>query len=107
VAHRVTALVILAPLLAGCPTVNGASSLAIPAVKSQASTDLDCPQSEIRVTKDLAGNFHVFGCGQKVTYSALCNGTGSPTQGMTDGFHCVAAPAGQVVPWAARPDPTP
>ncbi len=106
-AHRFTALVILAPLLAGCPTVVGASSAGIPAVRSQASTDLDCPQSEIRVTKDFSGNFLAIGCGHKATYSALCNATGSPLTGQPDGFRCVAAPEGQVVPWAARPDPTP
>ena len=106
-AHRFTAFVILAPFLAGCPTIAGPSSAGIPVVRSQASTDLDCPQSEIRVTKDFFGNFLAIGCGHKVTYSALCNTTGSPVMGQVDAYRCVAAPAGQVVPWAARPDPTP
>jgi hypothetical protein len=103
---RIALVVVLVPLAIGCFTVNGASSSAIPAVKIQASTDLDCPQSELRVIKDLTGHFHVVGCGRTVEYSALCNGSvGSPGEGRPDGFRCVAAPEGQSVPWAARPDP--
>jgi hypothetical protein len=80
----------------GCWTVSGASANAIPAVKVQASTDFDCPQSQIRVVKEWGGQFDVVGCGQKATYNAAC-----------DGLHCSAAPRGQVVPDFARPEPTP
>ncbi len=59
------------------------------------------------MTKDLSGHFKAVGCGHKAEYSALCNATGSPMMGQPDGYRCVAAPEGQVVPWAARPDPTP
>jgi hypothetical protein len=104
---RVIPLATVALVAAGCFAVEGASSSAIPAVRLQASTDLDCPQSGILVTKDLAGNFQAVGCGHKATYSALCNVTGSVTMGQPDAYRCVAAPKGQVVPWAARPDPSP
>ncbi len=94
------ALVVVLPALmlalGGCLALNGASNNALPAVKVQASTDLDCPQREIRVEKEWGGKFEVVGCGHKAVYDTAC-----------DGLHCTAAPLGQVVPWASRPDPTP
>jgi hypothetical protein len=93
---RAAALAIVASLCVGCFTVNGASSNAVPAVKLQASTDLDCPQKSIRVTKEWGGRFEVVGCGHRAVYNTGC-----------DGLRCTAAPAGQVVPWGSRPDPTP
>ncbi len=97
-APRVTArlLALTAVLASGCWTVSGASSNAIPALKVQASQDFDCPQNQIRVTKEWGGNYDVVGCGQKATYNTAC-----------DGLKCTAAPRGQVVPDFARPDPTP
>jgi hypothetical protein len=80
----------------GCLTTSGASSHAIPAVRVQASTDLDCPQSEIHVSKDLGGRFEAIGCGHRIVYNTGC-----------EGLRCVVAPEGQAVPWRARPDPTP
>jgi len=88
--------VILAGLGAGCFTVDGASSNARPAVLLQASTDLDCPQREIRVTKEWGGRFETVGCGHKAVYNTGCAG-----------LRCTAAPEGQAVPWADRPPPTP
>jgi hypothetical protein len=90
------ALFAIALAAPGCFAVNGASSNATPFVKVQASSDLDCPQSQIRVTKEWGGKFEVVGCGQKVTYDTSCNG-----------IHCTAAPLGQVVPYSSRPDPSP
>jgi hypothetical protein len=87
---------VLAVSVSGCYAVNGASSNAIPAVKVQAASDFDCPQRDLRITKGWGGKFEVVGCGQKATYDASC-----------DGLRCTAAPLGQVVPWEARPDPTP
>ena len=81
---------------AGCFTVSGASSHAVPSVLVQASGDLDCPQTDIRVVKDWGGRFEAIGCGHKVTYNTAC-----------DNLRCVVAPEGQAVPWHARPDPTP
>jgi hypothetical protein len=89
-------LVALAPFAGGCFTVSGASSHAIPAVKLQASADLDCPQKDIRVSKEWGGRFEVIGCGHRAIYNTGC-----------DGLRCTAAPMGQAVPWGARPDPTP
>jgi hypothetical protein len=87
---------ILGFLAAGCFTVNGASSNAMPAVKVQASTDLDCPQREIRVSKEWGGRFEVVGCGRRVVYNTAC-----------DGLQCTAAPEGKAVPWRDRPPPAP
>jgi hypothetical protein len=93
---RVAGLPILALLAAGCFTVSGASSNARPAVMLQASTDLDCPQGDIRVVKEWGGRFEAVGCGHRAIYNTGC-----------DGLRCTAAPEGQVVPWADRPGPTP
>jgi len=84
----------LTPGLAGCFSTNGASAHAIPMVRVQASSDLDCPQKDLRVVQNLGGQFEVFGCGHKVTYTAAC-----------EALRCVVAPEGQQVPWRARPDP--
>jgi hypothetical protein len=90
------AMFLVAPLVAGCFTVSGASSNAIPAVRVQASNDLDCPQSSLRVVKEWGGRFEVVGCGRRAVYNTGC-----------DGLRCTAAPEGQTIPDFARPDPTP
>ena len=87
---------VVAALTAGCFAVNGASPHAIPMVRVQASSDLDCPQKDLRVVQNLGGQFEAFGCGHKATYNTAC-----------DGLRCSVAPEGQTVPWRARPDPTP
>jgi hypothetical protein len=89
-----TALALVA--LPGCLTVSGGSSNAIPAVRVQASTDLDCPQKDIRILQKLGGQFLAIGCARKALYSTGC-----------DGLRCTVAPAGQIVPYHDRPDPTP
>ena len=91
------ALVPLALALAvtGCFTTSGASKHALPAVKVQASSDLDCPQEQIHVTQTLGGRWEAIGCGQKKKYNTGC-----------DTLRCVVAPEGQAVPWRARPDPS-
>lgn len=93
---RVLAAAFLLTALPACFTTHGASSHAIPAVLIQASADLDCPQREIRVTKELGGRFAAIGCGHKAMYNTAC-----------DGLRCVVAPEGQSVPWRDRPAPTP
>jgi hypothetical protein len=90
------ALVALAASSAGCFTTNGASANAMPVVRVQASSDLDCPQKDLRVVQSWGGQFDVVGCGHKATYNTSC-----------EGLRCVVAPEGQTVPWRARPDPTP
>jgi hypothetical protein len=87
---------LLGALAAGCFTVSGASSNAIPSVKVQASTDLDCPEREIRVSKEWGGRFEVIGCGHRAVYNTAC-----------DGLRCVAAPEGKALPWRDRPPPAP
>jgi hypothetical protein len=85
-----------ASLLAGCFTTNGASANAIPMVRVMASSDLDCPQKDVRIVQSLGGQFQAFGCGHKASYTAAC-----------EALNCVVAPEGQQVPWRARPDPAP
>jgi hypothetical protein len=83
-------------LAAGCITTSGASKNAFPVVRVQASSDLDCPQSDIRLMQELGGRVTAIGCGHKVTYNTGC-----------EGLRCTVAPEGQAIPWRARPDPTP
>lgn len=93
---RACLIAALLALLPGCFTTHGASSHAVPTVLVQASTDLDCPQREIRVSKAWGGRFEAIGCGHRVVYNTAC-----------DGLRCTVAPSGEAVPWHARPDPTP
>jgi hypothetical protein len=91
----VRAILLACPLvLAGCFAPSGASSNAIPMVKVQAEGDLDCPQKEIRVTKEWGGRFEAIGCGHKKVYNTAC-----------EGLKCTVAPEGESVPWRSRPDP--
>ena len=92
----VLALALTALLATGCFTVSGASEHAIPGVKGRASSDFDCPQSDIRVTKEWGGRFEAIGCGKKAVYNTAC-----------EGLKCTLAPEGEAVPWRARPDPSP
>ena len=66
-------------------------------VRLQASTDFDCPQSDIRIDKEWGGRFSARGCGQKATYNTGCD----------DGIHCIVQPEGKAVPWRDRPEPAP
>jgi hypothetical protein len=98
VQHRPLVLLALAAAslaAAGCFTTSGASKHALPSVKVQASSDLDCPQEQLRVVQGLGGRFEAVGCGQKKQYNTAC-----------DGLRCVVAPEGQSLPWKARPDPS-
>ncbi|APR83582.1 Hypothetical protein A7982_08931 [Minicystis rosea] len=65
-------------------------------VRVQASSDLDCPQNEIRIEKEWGGRFKAMGCGHKAFYNTGC-----------DGLRCSVAPEGQAVPWRDRGDPKP
>jgi hypothetical protein len=88
---------VLGLLAAGCFTTSGASSQAEPMVRIQASTDFDCPQSEIRIEKNWGGRFEAKGCGQHAVYNTGCD----------DGVHCIVQPEGKAVPWRDRPEPAP
>lgn len=89
------AIVISALGPAGCLGTSGASSNAFPVVRVQASSDLDCPQRDIRLIQEFGGRVVAIGCGHKATYNTGC-----------EGLRCVVAPEGQTVPWRDRPDPT-
>ena len=93
---RTPPLLCLPLALLGCFTVNGASSNAAPMVRVQAASDLDCPQSDIRVVQNFGGQVEAIGCGHKATYNTAC-----------DGLRCSVAPQGENLPWHARPEPAP
>lgn len=93
---RACLLALALAALPGCLTVSGASSNAIPAVRVQASSDLDCPQKEIRIIQKMGGQFQAIGCARKALYSTGC-----------EGLRCTVAPAGQITPYRDRPDPRP
>jgi len=78
----------------GMPIAVARQIAAIPGVKVRASSDFDCPQSDIRVTKEWGGRFEAIGCGRKAIYNTAC-----------EGLKCTVAPEGEAVPWRARPDP--
>ena len=63
-----------------------------PLVLSDATKDLQCPMSEIRVEEGWGGRWEAVGCGRKASYNAKC-----------DGINCQVAPDGAAVPWADRP----
>ena len=89
-------LALAAPLLAGgCFVTSGASSAAMPLVRVTASSDLDCPQKDLRIEQSIGGRFTAVGCGHRAVYLTAC-----------EGLKCTVAPEGQVVPWRARPDPS-
>lgn len=75
----------------GTGYATGASA-AKPIVLSDASKDLDCPQSDVRVEEKWGGRWEAVGCGRKAMYNAKC-----------DGVSCQVAPDGTAVPWADRP----
>lgn len=81
-------------LLGGCmPGVNSIGA-AEPMVRSQASSDLDCPDSEIRVIEELGGRYKAIGCGRKAYYQTAC-----------DGIRCVVESGdGKMIPWRERPE---
>jgi hypothetical protein len=95
--QKLLALPALTLLAAGCFTTAGASNQALPMVRLQASSDFDCPQSEIRIEKGWGGRFEAKGCGQRAVYNTGCD----------DGVNCVVQPEGKAVPWRDRPPQSP
>lgn len=94
---RKTALLVVPSLLvalSGCvPGVNSVGA-AEPQVRSMASSDLDCPDSEIRVIEELGGKYKAVGCGRKAYYQAAC-----------DGIRCVVEKGeGKLIPWREKPE---
>jgi hypothetical protein len=94
--QKLLPLAVFGLLAAGCFTTSGASSQALPMVRLQASSDFDCPQSEIHIDKEWGGRFSARGCGQKAVYNTGC-----------DAQQCVVQPEGKAVPWRDRPEPSP
>ncbi|WP_242515597.1 hypothetical protein [Sorangium cellulosum] len=87
------ALVALA--LSPACTVGNVPSNALPMVRSRATSDLECADSEVQVEEQLGGRFQAIGCGRKAYYRAAC-----------EGLRCVVHDEGEaIVPWRDRPEP--
>jgi hypothetical protein len=90
---RACLLLALTLLGLGCYGPRGAAE---PLVRSHASSDLDCPDRDIRLTEEWGGNYKAVGCGRKAYYRTAC-----------DGLSCVVEPSeGRSIPWKDRPDPS-
>ncbi|WP_437733453.1 hypothetical protein [Sorangium sp. So ce1335] len=93
------ALVPLAALVAGALspacTVANVPSNAMPMVRARATSDLDCPDKDVRIEEQLGGQYKAVGCGRKAYYRAAC-----------EALRCVVHGEGEaMVPWRDRPDP--
>ncbi|WP_437779250.1 hypothetical protein [Sorangium sp. So ce1097] len=96
---RLAALVPLAALVVGALspacTVANVPANAMPMVRSRATSDLDCPDKDVRVEEQLGGRYKAVGCGRKAYYQAAC-----------EALRCVVHGEGDaMVPWRDRPDP--
>jgi hypothetical protein len=76
-------------------TINSRGA-AEPMVRSRASTDLDCPQKDLRLELlELGNRYKATGCGRTKIYKTACQG-----------LQCkVAADGEPSIPWRDRPDP--
>lgn len=90
-------LLVAIAALALCPAcrVGNVPSNALPMVRSRATSDLDCADSEVQIEEQLGGRFKAVGCGRKAYYRAAC-----------EGLRCVVHDEGDsTVPWRDRPEP--
>jgi len=87
------AIVALPIVSSACYPTRGAAE---PLVRVHAASDLDCPDSDIRLSEEWGGHYKAVGCGRKAYYRTAC-----------DGLSCVVQPAegGPAIPWKDRPDP--
>ncbi len=99
--RRLAFLAVLALAAIGSGCVEGAldgingRGAATPQIRSRASSDLDCPDTEIRVIEEFGGRYKAVGCGRKAYYQAAC-----------DGLRCaVESGDGPMIPSRDRPDP--
>lgn len=91
---RAVCLALVSIACAGC-TINSRGA-AEPMVRSRASTDLDCPQKELRLEAMEIGNrYKAIGCGRAKIYKTACQG-----------LQCtVAGDDEPSIPWRDRPGP--
>lgn len=75
--------------------VSNTSGPAAPLVRVRASSELDCPQEDIRLEQELSGLYKAVGCGRKAHYRAAC-----------EGLVCEVRAADEPsIPWRDRPEP--
>ncbi|MBI5531994.1 MAG: hypothetical protein HY898_04715 [Deltaproteobacteria bacterium] len=48
---------------------------ATPMVRARAADDLVCAESTVRVLREVDGTYTAIGCGKRLSYRALCEGT--------------------------------
>lgn len=78
-------------VLVACASTQNAAE---PLVRVHAADDLDCPQSEIRISKEWGQRYKAVGCGRKAYYRTICDGLQCAVHGDKD----------PMVPWKDRPD---
>lgn len=82
---------IFALALCACAATQNAAE---PLVRVHAASDLDCPQNELRISKEWGQRYKAVGCGRKAYYRTVC-----------DGLQCVVhGDKDPMVPWKDRPD---
>ncbi|XXX76307.1 hypothetical protein WMF30_52520 [Sorangium sp. So ce134] len=88
------AILVAGALSPACSVANVPSN-AMPMVRARATSDLDCPDKDVRVEEQLGGLFKAVGCGRKAYYRAAC-----------EALRCVVSGEGEAaVPWRDRPEP--
>ncbi|WP_437723917.1 hypothetical protein [Sorangium sp. So ce861] len=86
---------LLAGALSPACSVANVPSNAMPMVRARATSDLDCPDKDVRVEEQIGGQFKAVGCGRKAYYRAAC-----------EALRCVVSGEGEAaVPWRDRPEP--
>jgi hypothetical protein len=65
---------------AACPLLGAAlcccsGADATPMVRARAADDLVCAESTVVVRRDMDGTYNAVGCGKRMTYRAICEGT--------------------------------
>ena len=84
----------LAPALLalGCTNIK---EPALPQVVGRAPKDLDCPEKQIHIDKELGGRYRATGCGRTTTYHSACEGLKCSVGQVDDSSQT----------WRDRPDP--
>jgi hypothetical protein len=86
----ILAVLVLAGAL-GCTM----SKKAVPMVKVQAAKDLNCPQKNIKVTRELGGRYRATGCKRSAVYHSAC-----------EHLECSVGKEDETpMPWRDRPEP--
>jgi len=74
---------------------TSARDAAVPLVRVHAHKDLDCPEKQIHVKREMGGLYRASGCGRTAVYNTAC-----------DHLRCtVGLEDEEPAPWRDRPEP--